>query len=355
MLEAPCIKVSKALGERTIRLARRLNLFNLELMVQRIGDHLYIPLTNVPLPSEIKKLKSSLPEFEVSAYRFTRRAKRSLKLVDILGDDLPPHLVAILPNAMDFVGDVAVIEIPPELEAYKQTVGEAVLKIHKRVRLVLAKSSAIEGVYRLREFETIAGVGKPETIHKEFGCIYHVDLAKVYFSPRLSREHDRVASQIKDGETVIDMFAGVGPFSIQIAKRHKNVQVYAVDVNPIAVSYLKKNIEANHVDKNVVPLSGDIRRVVEERLIGVADRVIMNLPEKAEEYVDIASKALKPEGGTAHYYEFTSMPEPLKTARIRLVEAVKQTGRNVKKVSYVGFVRATAPYTFQVVVDAEVQ
>jgi tRNA (guanine37-N1)-methyltransferase len=131
--------------------------------------------------------------------------------------------------------------------------------------------------------------------------------------------------------------------------------VYAVDVNPVAVSYLKKNIEANHVGKNVVPLSGDIRQVVEKRLTGVADRLIMNLPEKAIEYVDIASKALKPEGGTVHYYEFTSMPEPLETAKIRLVEAVKQTGRKVKKVLHVRLVRATAPYTFQVVVDAEVQ
>ncbi|UCE28978.1 MAG: class I SAM-dependent methyltransferase family protein [Candidatus Bathyarchaeota archaeon] len=343
------------MGERTILLVRRLNLLNLELRVQNVGDDLYVPLTSVPLPSEIEKLKSSLPEFEVSAYRFARRTKRSLKFVDVLGEELPPHLVATLPNAMDFVGDVAVIEIPPELEAYKQTVGEAVLKIHKRVRLVLAKSSAVEGVYRLREFETIAGVGRPETIHKEYGCMYHVDLAKVYFSPRLSREHDRVASQIKDGETVVDMFASVGPFSILIAKRHKNVQVHAVDVNPIAVSYLKKNIEANHVGKNIVPLSGDIRQVVEERLAGVADRVIMNLPEKAKEYMDTASKALKPEGGTMHYYEFTGMPKPLKTAKIRLVEAVKQTGRNVKRVSYVGLVRATAPYTFQVVVDAEIQ
>ena len=355
MSTTPCLKVPKILGEKTIVLLSKLGLLNRELKIQQTKDRLFIPLVRKPLPADIKRFEETLPTFKISIHEFPKHTKRPLKLVDLLEDKLPPHLLASIPHAIDFVGDVAVIEVPPELESHKTTVGEAILKAHKQVRTVLAKSGAVEGVYRVREFDVIAGIGKTETVHREYGCVYHVDLAKTYFSPRLSHEHDRVASQAKDGETVIDMFAGVGPFSILIAKRHKNVRVYAVDVNPEAMNYLKKNIEANHVGKSVTPVLGDIRQIAKTRLIGVADRVIMNLPEKAMEYVDVACETLKPGGGIVHYYEFSSMPEPLETAKVRLIEAMKQTSRNVKKILYARLVRATAPYTFQVGVDAEIQ
>ena len=105
-----------------------------------------------------------------------------------------------------------------ELEEYKKVIGEEILMIHKRVRTVLVKSGPVTGLYRTRGFEVIAGLKKTDTKYKEHGCVYYLDLAKVYFSPRLSHEHNRVASQVKEDETIIDMFAGVGPFSILIAK-----------------------------------------------------------------------------------------------------------------------------------------
>jgi tRNA (guanine37-N1)-methyltransferase len=182
-----------------------------------------------------------------------------------------------------------------------------------------------------------------------------VDLSKVYFSPRLSHEHDRVASQVREGETVVDMFAGVGPFSILIAKKCRNVRVYSIDVNPDAVRYLEKNIAVNGVEKRVVPFLGDARQIVEERLTGVADRVIMNLPERALEYVDVACKTIKTGGGIVHYYEFTDEPAPSDAAKNRLIEVVKQTGRNVREILLARTVRVTAPYTWQVAVDGEVQ
>jgi len=353
--ESPCLKVPKALGQKAITLVKRLNLLNRELKVKRVEDHLYIPLTSEPLPAHIEELEKSLPEFEVSASSFPERAKRPLKLADLLEDRLPPHLLTSLPRAIDFVGEIAVAEIPPELENHKRLIGEAILTTHKRVHTVLAKSGAVGGKYRLREFEVIAGVDKTETVHREHGCAYHVDLSKVYFSPRLSHEHDRVASKVRENETVVDMFAGVGPFSILTAKKRRNVRVYAIDVNPDAVHYLKTNINVNRVEKKVVPILGDARQVVEEKLTGVADRVIMNLPENALEYVNVACEAIKAEGGIMHYYEFTNAPEPLETAKNQLTEAVKQTGRNIKEILLARTVRVTAPYTWQVAVDAEVQ
>jgi len=355
MSEAPCLRVPRVSGEKAITLVRRLHLFDPDLRVQQVGDYLYIPLTSVPPTTLIQKLGESLPDLKISTYKFPKRAKRPIKLVDILGDKLPSHLLASLPHSIDFVGDVAVIEVPPELEGYKQVVGEAILETHKRMHTVLAKSGAVEGVYRVREFEVIAGVGKTETIHREHGCLYHVDLSKAYFSPRLSYEHLRVASQVRDGETVVDMFAGVGPFSILVAKRHEDVTVYAIDINPDAIHYLRKNLAANQVQGRVTPILGNVRQVVNEMLTGIADRVIMNLPEKAIEYADSACKVLKPQGGVMHYYEFTSAPDPLETARIRLTEAVKQNNRSITRVLMARIVRATAPFTWQVVVDAQIR
>jgi tRNA (guanine37-N1)-methyltransferase len=324
------------------------------LKIQQAEDYLYIPLIKKPLPADVEELEKKLPEFEISTHKFPERAKRHSSLLDVLGDKLPPHLLTTVPRAIDFVGEIAVVEIPSELERHKRMIGEAIINVHKQVHTVLAKSGAVEGVYRLREFEVIAGAGETETIHKEYGCSYHVDLAKAYFSPRLSHEHDRVASIVKDGETIIDMFAGVGPFSILIAKRHENVRVYAIDVNPDAITLLKRNLKENRVEQKVTPILGDADQIIGERLSEVADRVIMNLPERAIEYVDSACEVLKREGGIVHYYDFTNTPNPLETARVRLIEAVEKTSRNIKKIPFARKVRAIAPYAWQVVVDAEI-
>jgi tRNA (guanine37-N1)-methyltransferase len=95
----------------------------------------------------------------------------------------------------------------------------------------LTKAGDISGTYRIRDYTFIAGEHKTQTIHREFGCQFHVDIAKAYFSPRLSHEHQRVASLVQSCETVVDLFAGVGPFSVMIAKKNPNVKVYAVDLN----------------------------------------------------------------------------------------------------------------------------
>jgi tRNA (guanine37-N1)-methyltransferase len=261
--------------------------------------------------------------------------------------------LAVLPHSADIVGDIAVIEIPQKLESHKALIGKAVLKAYKNVKTVLAKASVVSGVYRLREFETIAGENRTVTLHKEHGCQYCVDVAKAYFSPRLSYEHNRVASLVNEGETVADLFAGVGPFAVLIGKTHKTVKVYAVDMNPDAVEFLERNTRLNRVENRVYPILGDARQVVEQRLYGVADRVIMNLPEKAIEFVDAACKALKPEGGVIHFYGFVDASNSVENLQTQFVKAVEKYDRKVVSVSS-KLVRATAPYEWQTVMDAKI-
>jgi tRNA (guanine37-N1)-methyltransferase len=159
---------------------------------------------------------------------------------------------------------------------------------------------------------------------------------------------------VEEGETVVDMFAGVGPFSIQIAKKHQNVNVYAVDVNPDAVEYLKKNVRVNRVIGKVHPILGDARQVVKSKLSAFADRAIMNLPEKAIEFVDVACETIKPSGGTIHYYSFVNKSDSLEILAARFADAVKKSGRRVEKTLFARLVRETAPDEWQAVLDVRI-
>jgi tRNA G37 N-methylase Trm5 len=125
-------------------------------------------------------------------------------------------------------------------------------------------------------------------------------------------------------------------------------------MNAEAMALLKQNIVMNHVVDRVTPILGDVRTIGAEQLGGVADRVIMNLPETAIEHVDTACKMLKSQGGVLHYYEFAQNPTPLKDARDRLARAITRSERCVKSFLVTKKVRETAPFTWQVVLDAEI-
>jgi tRNA (guanine37-N1)-methyltransferase len=353
--ESPCIKVPKQEGQKTLALANKLNLTAKNLLIQKDEDALCIPLTRQPDEKELETFRAQVPELQSTAGVFAEKRSQEKTLEEVLESQLPPHLLAALPKALDVVGDIAIIDVPPELETYKKTLGAAILQTHKSICTVLAKAGAVSGTYRIRDLEFLAGEQKTQTIHKEYGCSYYVDVAKAYFSPRLSTEHMRVASLVREGEVVVDLFAGVGPFAVLIAKNQPEARVYAIDLNADAVELLKRNIRLNRVENRVYPIVGDARAVVDENLAGVADRVIMNLPESAGEFIDAACKAAKPTGGTVHFYGFVRMPDTMEDLKQRFSAAVQQAGRTVQAFTYTKTVRATAPYEWQVVLDAEIR
>lgn len=355
LVRSYCLKVPKNLGEKAIKVASKISVVDESLKILRVNGYLLIPIKGDLSEGQMNEIRGEIPQFEMLIQSFPKREEHARNILDFLEDKVPPHLLASLPRSIDFVGDVAILEIPEELAVYKQLIGEAVLRTFKRVRSVLAKSSGIRGVYRTREYEVIAGSGDAETVHKEYGCIYYLNPRKVYFSPRLSYEHYRVASQVREGETVIDMFAGVGPFSILIAKMHANIKVYAVDINPDAIGYLEKNIHANGVYGRVTPILGDAREIIANNLKGSADRVIMNLPEKSVEYVDAACAAIKKSGGIIHYYRFAEGPHAVGNVRTELIRAIEGSGRNVEALPSERIIKEVAPFKWQIVIDAKIQ
>ncbi|HUT17052.1 MAG TPA: class I SAM-dependent methyltransferase family protein, partial [Acidobacteriota bacterium] len=275
-------------------------------------------------------------------------------LSQALQDKLPHELLDKVPQAFDIVGDIVVIDIPPQLKACQILIGEAILQTQKNVTTVLAKAGDISGIFRVRDYDYIAGENKTKTIHKEFGCQYHVDIAKAYFSPRLSHEHERVAALVQDGETVADLFAGVGPFSVLIGKRNSTVKVYAVDLNPDAVELLTVNVRINRVENNVCPILADALEIASTKLKGSAERVIMNLPETAIDFVDAACNAIKPQGGVAHFYGFVRSPDTIEDLKQRFMSLVEKNGRKVEAFLYAKSIRETAPFESQVVLDAKI-
>ena len=354
--EAPCLKVPKINAENTLVLANKLGINDKTLEIPKENaDSICIPLTRKPEESELKLFIEQVPELQLDKRVFQEKNQPPKSLAQNLEDQLAPNLLASLPRALDVVGDIAIIEIPPELETKKNVVGEAVLKTHRNVRTVLAKAGAVSGTYRLREYDFVAGEHRTETLYKEYGCSYYVDMARAYFSPRLSHEHNRVAALVQKNETVVDLFAGVGPFAVLIAKNHADAKVYAVDINADAIELLKKNIRLNRVENRVHPIVGDARQIVNEKLLGIADRVIMNLPEKASEFIDAACKAIKPTGGFIHFYGFVRLPDTTENFKTRFSQAVEKAGKKVETFLYAEPVRATAPYEWQVVLDAKIR
>jgi len=201
-------------------------------------------------------------------------------------------------SSFDVVGDIAIIRIPSELRGYKEEIGNAILSTNKHVKVVCT-DNGVKQDYRIRDIEVIAGEKRTETTHVEHGVKITVDVAKVYYSPRLASERERIARCIKPGDIVIDMFAGAAPFSVVIAKLAEPSRVYAIDTNPCAVKYANMNVKMNKVDDTIRVMEGDAGNIVPS--LGMADHIIMNLPHSSHEFFPTAVNA----GRTIHYYEIT--------------------------------------------------
>ena len=253
-------------------------------------------------------------------------------------------------GAFDQIGDIIILRIPDSLISKKKTIGKVLLENVKTAKSVFYQSSPVSGDFRTRKLELLAGEDKTETEYKEHGCRFKVDVEKAFFSPRLSTERERIANLIKDGEVVINMFGGVGMFSI-IAAKKKKCMVYNIDINPDATKLCEQNIKINKLAGKVESITGDATKIIKESLSGKGDRVLMLLPERSDEFLDSAIKAAK-KNGTIHYYchiHGDKKNEVSKLAKDHFLEVMKI------KAEVLGskIVRPVGPRFYQAVVDAK--
>lgn len=314
-------------------------ILNLDFKIKRSQDYVYLPLLGKPGDDLMKDKKLQLVETD---FEENIRSPRSME--EYLKDQIPAEKLEDLKKSFDIIGDVVILEIPPELDGEKKAIAEAALKFTKR-RAVYCKGSEVKGITRTRELEYLAGEDQSETIHQEFGTRIMLDVKKVYFSPRLATERKIITDQVQDGELVLDMFSGVGPFALSIA-RHHEAEVYAVDINSEAINYLKRNMELNRLQERIVPIQGDVREVLKKMDL-MFDRIIMNLPGSAREFLPVALEHLKA-GGVLHYYQFSrDTDEP--AVNIKKVVKNRQVEILAKRK-----VKSTKPGEWHVAVDARI-
>ena len=331
---------------------RKMGLVNDAYEFLRTDRVLIVPLTHEPSEDEASIIRRQMKEVEIQLADFSEKRIRSTSLEAALQGQLPDELIARSPRAFDAIGDIAIIELSEDTEQFSSVIGRGILEINPHIRLVLRKTSAISGNFRTRKFDVVAGVGGTETVHLEFACRYRLDVSTVYFNPRLSHERMRVAQQVKPGEVVVDMFAGVGPYSVLIAKQQLGSQVYSVDINRAAVDYLKENVFTNGVADRVIPLLGDTKQLARKELHGLANRVIMNLPSASNDYLPAAFQILKDGAGIIHFYAFARREEGTDAVRNSFQSSVKALNHEIKSIPVCKVIKEVAPNRVQVAIDA---
>jgi len=265
---------------------------------------------------------------------------------------LTPSESSELISAFDQIGDIIIVRIPDSLLVKKKIIGETLLKEVKIARSVFYQSSPVEGDFRTRDLEVLAGEDKTETEYKEFGCKFTVDVKNAFFSPRLSTERERIANLIKDDEVVVNMFAGVGMFSVMAAKK-KRCTVYSIDINPTASRLCEKNIQANKLIGKIISINGEASQIIKEQLQNKSDRTLMLLPERSDEFLESAINATK-NGGIIHYYSHIHADKKSDAGRLSEKHFLQVTPVNADILGS-KIVRPVGPRYYQTVVDVRIK
>jgi tRNA (guanine37-N1)-methyltransferase len=326
----PGIKVARSHGEKFRKALVELGAFDRGRKILSDESHVYLPVLQIDDPLEERL--GQIAQFERVEISFEEE-ERIPGLEELLG----------FRPSFEVVGDIALVE-----DSEAERVAYALMSTSKSIKTVIAPISDVEGEFRTRRFRHVAGEIRTVTTHKEHGLRYRVDLEGAYFTPRLGTERLRVAGQVKTGDVVLDMFAGVGPFALLMAKN--GAKVTAMDKNPVAVKYLFENARLNKVENTEI-IEGDasLLALAYENL---ADHVVMNLPHSASQFLKQAILAAK-SGGVVHYYCIAPEEDLYKDENL-IQKTAAEMGATVE-VLYKGTVRSYAPHRHNVVIDFRVQ
>ncbi len=275
-------------------------------------------------------------------------------LKEVLQERLDRTELEKLSSSFDIIGTIAIIKIPDSLTSKRKLIADALIEEIRPVKSVFCQVSAIEGDYRLRKLELISGENSPITVYKEHGCTFKVDVINTYFSPRLSTERLRIAKLTEPNEVIVNMFGGVGTFSIIISRYNNSAKVYSIDSNPIAIDMCRQNIEINKLTGNVFPVLGDAEQEIHKGLKGIAKRVLMPLPEKAKDFVDAAVSSLENGSGTIHYFCHVGADNKKNAIQNGIMDTSESFSKFDHTIRNVRVVREVGPRFYQIVSDVMV-
>lgn len=307
-------------------------LMNMDYKIKTTEEFGYIPING------------TADSYEVCEIELEPLKKYPKDFTELLKDILTAEEASNLKTSFDITGDIVILEIPKELEDKKREIGKATLEFTKR-KSVFMKKSAIHGTTRIRDLELIAGEDNSVTVHKEHGVRLQLNVEEVYFSPRLATERKRVSDTVRENEKILDMFCGIGPFPIVIAKNN-NVDITAVDINSKAIEYLKKNIKLNKLQGTIRPIASDVNEIEFKEKF---DRIIMNLPGLAYTFLDLAMNLID-EDGIINYYEFS---DGYSQGIERLQDAARKKNKKVEIIN-TRKVKSSSPGMWHVSIDGKI-
>jgi len=295
-----------------------------------------------PLNKEIKH-----KNIEIADKKLNESLKTSRNLKTSLKGKLTEKEIEFLKTSFDSVGDIAILEIPKELEPREKIIAEELLKINKNVKTVLKKSGVHEGEFRTQKMQYLAGINTKETVYKENNVQLKLNVEEVYFSPRLSSERKRIAEQVKKNEEILVMFSGCAPYPCVLAKNTDAKSIIGIEINPVGHKYGLENIKLNKI-KNTELICGDVKKVV-PKLNKKFDRILMPLPKSAEDFLDEALTAAK-KRTIIHFYDFLHENDIPKKAIEKIDKACKK--RKIKyEVLQTVKCGQHAPRTYRICVD----
>jgi tRNA (guanine37-N1)-methyltransferase len=335
-----CVKVPLKHAQEVKAFLVEKRLFSPDYSFRKDGSSIFFPITD---KNGIKKRFSYVDFEECSGLRPSRK---SVSLKSSVAQHLSKEETSILRRAFDIVGSIAILEVPPELERKERILAETLLKLQKNVKTVVKKAGIHETEFRTQPMKYLAGVDTKETVHKESGVLLRLDIEKVYFSPRLANERERIAKQIRPGESVLVMFSGCAPYPCVIAKNSKAKEIVGIELNPEGHRYGLENIRLNKL-RNITLINEDVNSAA-PKLGRKFDRIIMPLPKSAGDFLDSAF-AVSKKGTVIHFYAFEEEGK-FDAAEKRVFEACRKNGLrcDVMKVIRCG---QQSPSVFRICVD----
>jgi len=304
-------------------------------------DDVVIPLVDQPSKELLASHSASIVE---RAFPTRRRRKDPIDMV-LEAAPVPEALAQSLPRKWELLGDVLVLRLDRSLDKYEEVIAKSYASV-LRAKAVLRDVGGVSGEYRKPVLRKIVG-DDTVTVHVENGIKFRFDVSEIMFSSGNMEERVRMAELRCDGETVVDMFAGIGYFSIPLAVYQKPSRVVACEVNPVAHAYLKENIRMNGVYGIIEPVLGDNRDLPGTDF---ADRVIMGYVKTTHEFLPTALRLIK-SGGMIHYHE--TCPNGLLPHRP--VQRIKENAKGCRvEVERLKEIKSYAPGISHVVVDARI-
>jgi tRNA (guanine37-N1)-methyltransferase len=344
--EILAIKIPKKKVQQVLEKIKQEDNFNSEYRIEREKDFIVIP---------IKQITKELEEFETIYLKNPKKQKKlGLTFKEILKkNNISKEILDKIPNSYDIVGDIVIINIEnlEEVKNYIDKIGNALKEVNPHIKVVLNKAKEHHGEFRTQDLEWIWGENRKETIIIENGCKLKTDVEKVFYSTRLATERKRIASLVKKDEIVGVFFAGVGPFAIEIEKLASPKEIIAIELNPIGVNYLKKNIKLNKMENKIKPILGDVKKVSKDYK-NYFDRIPMPLPKSSELFLDSAIYSIK-NNGIIHVYSFASKNEPYKEIE-KIIKQKEKNNNCILKIINKKVIKSFSPAVIQIVIDIKV-